>query len=65
MLLLAHSPVQSDRETLGGTLVLRGTREPAQTLFDYLDGGDSLEMFLEDFPTVTKDDATGISPSSP
>lgn len=57
MLTLDHSPVQSDREILGGTLVFRGTRVPAQTLFDYLDGGDPLEMFLEDFPTVAKADA--------
>ncbi len=57
MLTLDHSPVQSDREILGGTLVFRGTRVPAQTLFDYLDGGDSIEMFLEDFPTVAQADA--------
>ncbi len=57
MLTHDHSPVQSDREILGGTLVFRGTRVPAQTLFDYLDGGDTLEMFLEDFPTVPKSDA--------
>jgi uncharacterized protein (DUF433 family) len=53
-----HSPVHSDPEILGGTLVFRGTRVKAQTLFDYLDAGDSLEDFLADFPTVSRDDAT-------
>lgn len=53
-----HSPVHSDPKILGGTLVFRGTRVKAQTLFDYLDSGDSLEDFLADFPTVSRDDAT-------
>ena len=38
MLTLDHSPVHSDPKILGGTLVFKGTRVPAQTLFDYLDG---------------------------
>jgi len=53
-----HSPVHSDPRILGGTLVFKGTRVKAQTLFDYIDAGDTLEDFLEDFPTVNKDDAT-------
>ena len=57
MLTLGHSPVHSDPKVLGGTLVFRGTRVPAQTLFDYLDGGDSIDLFLEDFPTVSSEDA--------
>jgi len=57
MLTLDHSPVHSDPKILGGTLVFKGTRVPAQTLFDYLDGGDSLDLFLEDFPTVRREDA--------
>jgi uncharacterized protein (DUF433 family) len=52
-----HSPVHSDPKILGGTLVFRGTRVKAQTLFDYLDVGDSLEEFLADFPTVRREDA--------
>jgi uncharacterized protein (DUF433 family) len=58
MLTLDHSPVRSDPKVLGGTLVFRGTRVMAQTLLDYLDAGDKLEDFLEDFPTVKRDDAT-------
>ena len=43
-----------DRDILGGTPVFAGTRVPVQTLFDYLEAGDSLETFLDDFPTVTR-----------
>jgi uncharacterized protein (DUF433 family) len=42
-------------EILGGTPVFRGTRVPIQTLFDYLEGGETLEDFLEGFPTVSRD----------
>jgi uncharacterized protein (DUF433 family) len=58
MITVDHSPVHSDPKVLGGTLVFRGTRVMAQTLLDYLDAGDTLEDFLEDFPTVNRDDAT-------
>ena len=44
-------------EVLGGTPVFRGTRVPIQTLFDYLGGGETLEDFLEGFPTVTREAA--------
>jgi uncharacterized protein (DUF433 family) len=37
-----------------GAPVFRGTRVPVQTLFDYLEGGDTLEEFLEGFPTVSR-----------
>ncbi len=43
-----------DPEILGGTPVFRGTRVPLQTLFDYLEGGDTLEEFLEGFPSVSR-----------
>jgi uncharacterized protein (DUF433 family) len=52
--------IESDAEKLGVTPVFRGTRVPVQNLFDYLEGGDSLEQFLDDFPTVSKDDAIGL-----
>jgi uncharacterized protein (DUF433 family) len=39
-----------DPDILGGTPVFRGTRAPVQTLFDYLEGGETLEDFLEGFP---------------
>ncbi len=57
MITLDHSPVHSDPELMGGTLVFRGTRVPAQTVLDYLNDGFSLEEFLEMFPSVTHADA--------
>jgi uncharacterized protein (DUF433 family) len=42
-------------DILGGTPVFRGTRVPIQTLFDYLEGGETLEDFLEGFPTVSRE----------
>ena len=47
--------VVKDPEILGGTPVFRGTRVPVQTLFDYLEGGETLEDFLEGFPTVSRE----------
>jgi uncharacterized protein (DUF433 family) len=44
-----------DPEIMHGTPVFRGTRVPAQTLFDYIEGGETLEDFLEGFPTVPRD----------
>jgi uncharacterized protein (DUF433 family) len=51
------SVVHSDPEIMGGTHVFVGTRVPFQTLLDYLEAGDSLADFLEDFPTVTREQA--------
>ena len=44
-------------DILGGTPVFRGTRVPFQALLDYLEGGQTLDEFLEDFPTVTRETA--------
>jgi uncharacterized protein (DUF433 family) len=44
-----------DPEIMHGTPVFRGTRVPVQTLFDYLEAGDTLKDFLEGFPTVSRD----------
>ncbi len=41
-------------EVLGGTPVFQGTRVPAQTLIEYLEGGKTIDDFLEGFPTVTR-----------
>ena len=49
--------VEVDREKMSGTPVFNGTRVPIKNLFDYLEGGDSLEIFLDDFPTVTREQA--------
>ena len=49
--------VHRDPEILGGTPVFVGTRVPARILFEYLEAGDSLEVFLEQFPSVTREQA--------
>jgi uncharacterized protein (DUF433 family) len=53
----AVNVIVKDRNILGGTPVFRGTRVPIQTLFDYLEGGETLEDFLQGFPTVTRETA--------
>ena len=50
-----NSVVRSDPEILGGTPVFVGTRVPVQALIDYIEGSRSLNEFLDDFPTVTRD----------
>jgi len=57
MVTLDYSPVSSTPEVLGGTLVFRGTRVPAQTLLDYLNDGFDVNQFLEFFPSVRREDA--------
>jgi len=49
--------VHSDPNILGGTPVFVGTRVPVQNLIDYLEAGDSLEDFLNSFPSVTREQA--------
>jgi uncharacterized protein (DUF433 family) len=46
--------VHVDPEILGGTPVFVGTRVPIETFFDYIQGGEPLNEFLEDFPTVSQ-----------
>lgn len=47
--------VISDPEILGGTPVFTGTRVPVRIIFEHLEAGDSLEVFLEDFPSVSRE----------
>lgn len=51
------SVVHVDREIMSGTPCFRGTRVPVKTLFDYLEHGHPLDEFLDDFPTVEKEQA--------
>jgi uncharacterized protein (DUF433 family) len=53
----ANGIIVKDPEILGGTPVFQGTRVPFQALLDYLEGGETLDEFLDDFPTVSKDAA--------
>jgi uncharacterized protein (DUF433 family) len=57
MEMLGEQVFHSDPEILGGTPVFRGTRVPVETLMEWLDDGCSLDEFLENFPTVTRDQA--------
>lgn len=55
---MEREPVVSrDPEVLGGTAVFSGTRVPVNNLIDYLESGDSLEQFLDDFPSVSREQA--------
>ena len=47
--------VMSDPEILGGSPVFVGTRVPVRIVFEHLEAGDSLEVFLEDFPSVSRE----------
>ena len=49
-----------DNEILGGQTVFKGTRVPVETLFDHLEAGISLDQFLEDFPTVSREQAIAL-----
>ena len=53
----APSVVHSDPGISGGIPVFRGTRVPVQSLFDYLEGGETLDQFLDQFPSVTRQQA--------
>jgi uncharacterized protein (DUF433 family) len=49
-----------NKEILGGQTVFKGTRVPVESLFDHLEAGVSLDAFLEDFPSVTKNQAVAL-----
>jgi len=53
----SRSIVTVDPQILGGTPVFAGTRVPVKNLFDYLEAGDGLEVFLDAFPSVTREQA--------
>ena len=52
--------ITTSPDRLSGTPVFAGTRVPVQTLIDYLEGGDSLEAFLGDFPSVSREHTVAI-----
>lgn len=54
------SVVNVDPEIMSGTPCFAGTRVPARALIDYLEGGDTLDEFLEDFPTVSREQAVAL-----
>jgi uncharacterized protein (DUF433 family) len=57
--------IHSNPEVLGGTPVFTGTRVPARSLFDHLEAGDSIDDFLEGFPSVRRDQVIALLEISP
>ena len=55
IIIMKNSVIISNRDILGGTPVFRGTRVPIETLLDYLEAGDSIDEFLEGFPSVSRE----------
>lgn len=56
--------IECDPEKLGGTPVFPGTRVPIQNLFDCLENGESLDQFLDQFPTVSREQALRVLEAS-
>ena len=57
---MKYGPINIDPETMGGTPVFSGTRVPIQALFDYIGTGETLDEFLENFPSVNKESAIRV-----
>ena len=57
---MKNALVSRDPEIMSGALCFAGTRVPVKHLFDYLEGSSSLEEFLEDFPTVSRERAVAV-----
>ncbi len=57
---MLYGQVSIDPEIMSGTPVFAGTRVPVKNLFDYIEGGDDLTEFLDDFPSVSKDAAVAV-----
>ena len=57
---MQYGQITIDPEIMSGTPVFTGTRVPIQNLFDYIEGGDDLSEFLDDFPSVSKEAAIAL-----
>lgn len=57
---MQYGQITIDPEIMSGTPVFTGTRVPIQNLFDYIEGGDDLSEFMDDFPSVSKDAAIAV-----
>jgi uncharacterized protein (DUF433 family) len=56
----AEAIIEVDPKKLGGTPIFTGTRVPIQNFFDYIEGGETLEAFIDDFPSVSREQAVGL-----
>lgn len=52
--------ISTDPEVLGGQVVFKGTRVPVESLFDHVEKGGTIDEFLEDFPSVSRNQAVGV-----
>ncbi len=57
---MSHDVIEINPEKLSGTPVFAGTRVPIQNLFDYIEGGDTIEDFLDGFPPVSREQAIDV-----
>ena len=57
---MLYGQVSIDPEIMSGTPVFAGTRVPVKNLFDYIEGGEDLTEFLDDFPSVSKEMAVAV-----
>lgn len=57
---MQYGKISIDPEIMSGAAVFAGTRVPVQNLFDYIEGGDGLAEFLDDFPSVSKEAALTV-----
>lgn len=57
---MTNQVIQSDPEILGGTPVFSGTRVPVQNLIEYLEAGETLDTFLDAFPSVSREQAIAV-----
>ena len=57
---MLYGQISIDPEVMSGAPVFAGTRVPIQNLFDYIEGGDDLPAFLDDFPSVSKEAALAV-----
>ena len=57
---MAETLIEKNPEILGGTPVFVGTRVPVRILMEHLEAGDRLDEFLDDFPSVSRDQAVGV-----
>jgi uncharacterized protein (DUF433 family) len=62
---MSRPVVTRNPDVMGGTAVFHGTRVPVQTLLDYLEAGDSIDDFLEGFPSVTREQVIAFLEEAP
>ena len=57
---MVYGHINIDPEIMGGTPVFVGTRVPIQNLFDYIEGGEDITEFIDDFPSISRESAVAV-----